>query len=123
MHWFYGIVPLVHRPFFQTEDADEEWMESDIDMICSSEEIANNMVQTLNQGRFTNIPCFFGINCHALRWKSARMNSYDTLQGFVVWYDTAGSFVYTEQPKTVPTVKIVLHHHYPGGIRSVTSCA
>lgn len=132
MNWLYGIVPLVHRPFFQAENAektekaektDEDWMEADIDMICSSEETANYMVQELNQGRFMNIPCFFGINCHALRWKSTRMNSYGILHGVVVWYDKAGSFIYTEKPTNVSTVKIVLHHHYPGGIGSVTSCA
>ena len=125
MNWFYGMVPLVYRSFVQKSvgESREDWIEADIDMICSTKDMANYMEQELNKERFTNVPCFFGINCHVQQWKTTRMNSYGTLHGCVVWYDKAGSFVYTEKPASVSTVKIVLHHHYPNGIGSVTTCA
>ena len=87
-------------------------------MICSSKETAEYMVTELNEERFMNIPCFFGINCRAKYWMYKRLNEYYGSAPFVVWVDMIHSHVYTKKPNAISTKQVVLHHHYAGSIGS-----
>ena len=120
MNVFYGLVPIVIKAYVAGDQTDE-YVESNIDMICLTEESAKYMVQELNEGRFLNVPCFFGINCRAQRWVYHTLNSYDNVPQFIVWFDPLSSYVYSVKPSTIPTLRVVLHHHYAEGLLKSSS--